>query len=146
MKAPDFSLPDQEGKTHNLSDYKGKWVLVYFYPKDETLGCTKEACAFRDLTPDFTKKGVVVLGISKDSVESHQKFAAHHQLNFPILSDPSAETIKAYNSWGTKKFMGKSYEGILRNSYLINPEGEIIKTFEGVNPLTHAAEVFSFVP
>ena len=144
MKAPNFSLPDQTGKIHKLSDYKGKWVLVYFYPKDDTIGCTKEACSFRDVSSDFKKKDIFILGISKDSVESHQKFASKYNLNFPILSDESKEVIKAYNSWGKKKFIGKEFEGTLRNSYFVNPKGEIVKTYERVNPLSHAKKVLEF--
>lgn len=145
MKALEFNLPDQTGKMHALSDYKGKWVLIYFYPKDDTPGCTKEACSFRDMSADFKKKNVVILGISKDSVVSHQKFANKYHLTFPILSDESKNVIKVYGAWGKKKFMGKEFEGTLRNSYLINPQGEIVKTFNGVNPLTHAKDVLEFL-
>lgn len=145
MIAPDFSLQDQDGNTHTLKQYRGKWVLVYFYPKDDTPGCTKEACGFRDLNAVFKKKGVVILGISKDSVKSHAKFAKKFKLNFPILSDESIETIKAYNSWGLKKFMGREYDGTLRNSYLVSPKGEIVKTFTKVNTLKHPDEVLKFL-
>ncbi|HZZ98767.1 MAG TPA: thioredoxin-dependent thiol peroxidase [Candidatus Saccharimonadia bacterium] len=145
MIAPDFSLQDQDGKTHTLGQYRGKWVLIYFYPKDDTPGCTKEACGFRDLNAAFQKKGVVILGISKDSVKSHAKFTEKFHLNFPILSDESIETIKAYKSWGLKKFMGREYDGTLRNSYLVNPNGEIVKTFTKVNTLAHPNEVLQFV-
>ena len=141
MKAPDFSLPDQNGKTHTLEQYKGKWVIVYFYPKDATPGCTKEACSFRDGRDLLEDAGAIVLGISKDTVASHKKFAEKHNLNFTLLSDTSTDTIKAYGSWGEKKFMGKVFDGIKRNTYLINPVGEIVKTYEGVNPLTHVSEV-----
>lgn len=145
MKAPNFSLPDETGKVHSLKDYKGKWLLLYFYPKDDTPGCTKEACSFRDMSLDFKKKKIVVLGVSKDSVASHQKFAKKYHLNFPLLSDESKEVIKAYKAWGKKKFMGREFEGTLRNSYLINPTSEIVKTYEGVNPLSHAKEVLEFI-
>ena len=141
MKATPFSLPDQDGKTHQLTDYKGKWVIVYFYPKDDTPGCTKEACNFRDSFHELQAKDVVILGISKDSVKSHKKFADKFDLNFPLLSDESTEVIKAYHAWGEKKFMGKTYEGILRTTYLINSEGEIAKTYENVNPTVHAKEI-----
>jgi len=144
MNAQDFHLPDQSGNMHTLSDYRGKWLLLYFYPKDDTPGCTKEACAFRDTTIDFKNKGIVILGISKDTVESHKKFAEKYHLTFPLLSDTTAAVNQAYGAWGKKKIMGKEFEGILRNSYLINPKGEIVKTFEGVNPLTHAKEVLDF--
>lgn len=141
MQAPLFSLPDQNGNVHNLSDYNGKWVVLYFYPKDDTPGCTKEACSFRDNYSEFLKYGVQILGISKDSTKSHEKFATKLSLNFPLLSDPTLEIIKAYGSWGKKKFMGREFDGILRNTYLINPDGHIAKTYEGVKPDEHVAEV-----
>ncbi len=141
MKAPDFSLPDQKGKIHKLSDYKGKWVVLYFYPKDDTPGCIKEACGFRDNVEEFKKKGAVILGVSKDSVESHKKFAEKYQLNFPILADTGKEVLKAYGAWGEKKFLGKTFMGTLRNTYLINPKGNITKKFEKVNPLIHPQEI-----
>jgi peroxiredoxin Q/BCP len=145
MKAIDFSLPDKDGKVHKLSDYLGKWVVVYFYPKDDTPGCTLEACQFRDKSGDLTALGIVVLGISKDSVASHKKFAEKHTLNFPILSDESKETIKAYGAWGEKKFMGKIFDGVLRNTYLIDAEGNLVKTYKNVTPLSHAAEIIADV-
>lgn len=141
MNATEFSLPDQNGKIHSLKDYQGKWILLYFYPKDDTPGCTKEACGFRDHLNQLKNHEVVVLGISADSVESHEKFAQKYNLNFPLLSDEKKEIIKAYNAWGKKKFMGKEYEGILRISYLINPKGEIVKKYEKVKPEIHAQEV-----
>ncbi|MBI5127566.1 thioredoxin-dependent thiol peroxidase [Candidatus Roizmanbacteria bacterium] len=141
MKAKDFSLPDQSGKIHKLSNYRGKWVVLYFYPKDDTPGCTKEACGFRDAIEEFNKKGVVIVGISKDSVESHKKFSEKYHLNFPILSDVDKKVIQAYGVWGEKKFLGKTFMGTLRNTYLIDPKRNIIKTFEKVNPLTHPQEV-----
>ncbi len=141
MKPASFSLPDQDGKTHKLSEYLGKWIVVYFYPKDDTPGCTKEACGFRDAMEAFSKHRIVVLGISKDSVASHKKFAEKYHLLFPLLSDPSLEVIKQYTAWGEKKFMGKSYQGILRKTYLINPQGKIAKIYEKVNPLVHANEI-----
>lgn len=139
--APDFQLSDFSGKTHKLSDYKGKWVLVYFYPKDDTPGCTKEACGFRDNFSDFEKQGVVVLGISKDSPASHKKFIDKYNLNFTLLSDEEKETIKAYGAWGTKKFMGREFEGVFRYSYLIDPQGIIRKVYTTVKPVEHAGEV-----
>jgi len=141
MKAIDFSLPDQNGKVHNLFSYKGRWVLLYFYPKDDTPGCTKEACGFRDSLNDLKKYNVVVLGVSADSVSSHQKFAKKYNLNFPLLSDEKKEVIKSYGAFGKKKFMGKEFEGILRISFLINPEGEIVKKYDKVKPEFHAIEV-----
>ncbi len=141
MKAPDFTLPDQNGKMHRLTDYKGKWLLVYFYPKDDTPGCIKEACSFRDASEDYKKRGVSVVGISKDSVKSHDKFANKYSLNFTILSDESLETIKAFGAWGKKKLYGREYDGVFRNTYLINPEGEIVKKYEKVHPEVHSEEI-----
>ncbi|PWU24094.1 thioredoxin-dependent thiol peroxidase [Candidatus Cerribacteria bacterium 'Amazon FNV 2010 28 9'] len=135
--APSFSLPDQVGTMHSLEQYHGKWVILYLYPKDDTTGCTKEACGFRDAHTEFENKGIVILGLSKDSVKSHGKFASKYALNFPILSDESTETIKAYESFGQKKFMGRTYMGTFRNTFLINPQGKLAKVYENVNPLTH---------
>ncbi len=141
MKAPDFKLPDQNGKLHTSYDYRGKWLVVYFYPRDETPGCTKEACSFRDNNTKFKRLGAQVIGISKDTVASHKKFENKNRLNFTILSDQDHKVIEAYGAWGKKKFMGKEYDGIKRNTYLVNPEGEIVKTYEGVNPLSHTSQV-----
>lgn len=141
MKAVNFSLPDQDGKFHKLSNYKGKWVVVYFYPKDDTPGCTVEACGFRDAMSELTKQGIAVLGISKDNVVSHKKFAEKFQLNFPLLSDESTETIKAYGAWAPKKFMGRTFLGILRKTVLINPQGKIAKTYDNVDVKTHAKQI-----
>jgi Peroxiredoxin len=141
MKAKDFELPDQNGKIHNLSDYKGKWIILYFYPKDDTPGCTKEACVFRDSIDKYQKLGAAILGVSKDSVASHKKFAEKYHLNFPILSDETKNVIKEYKSWGIKKFMGREFEGTIRNTYLINPKGEVKKFYEKVNPLTHSDQI-----
>ena len=141
MKAKDFELPDQNGKIHNLSDYKGKWIILYFYPKDDTPGCTKEACVFRDSIDKYQKLGAAILGVSNDSVASHKKFAEKYHLNFPILSDETKSVIKEYKSWGVKKFMGREFEGTIRNTYLINPKGEVKKFYEKVNPLTHSDQI-----
>ncbi len=141
MKAPNFSLTDQNGTIHTLSQYAGKWVIVYFYPKDATPGCTKEACSFRDGRQFLEYAGAVVLGISKDTVASHKKFADAQNLNFTLLSDTSTQTIKAYGAWGPKKFMGREYMGINRNTYLINPKGNIAKEYNGVDPATHVSEL-----
>lgn len=141
MKAPQFSLPDQDGTVRSLSEFRGKWIVLYFYPKDDTPGCTKEACNFRDTYHNLEKKEVVILGVSKDSVPSHKKFANKYHLNFPLLSDESGEMIKEYHAWGEKKFLGKKYYGILRKTHLINPEGEIVKTYDNVNPSHHAGEI-----
>lgn len=141
MKAMDFSLEDQDGKIHKLSEYKGNWVVLYFYPKDDTPGCTKEACNFRDSLGELQKKGAVVLGVSKDSVASHKKFAEKYNLNFPLLSDENHEVIKLYKAWGIKKFMGREFEGTLRTTYLIDGKGEIKKVYKNVNPTIHAGEI-----
>lgn len=141
MKIKNFLLPDQFGKIHKLSDYKGRWVVLYFYPKDDTPGCTKEACGFRDIVGEFEKKNAVILGVSKDSVESHKKFSEKYHLNFSILSDVDKKVIKSFGAWGEKKFLGKTFEGVLRHTYLINPKGEIVKKFKKVNPLTHPQEI-----
>lgn len=133
-QAADFTLRDQDGKKHSLSDFKGKWVVLYFYPKDDTPGCTKEACSFRDNLSELTSKNVVVIGISADSPDSHKKFVNKYNLNFLLLSDESKEVIKQYNSWGKKSMFGKIYLGVQRNTYIINPKGEIVKSYEKVNP------------
>lgn len=144
MKAPDFSLIDQDGIVHSLKDYEGKWVVLYFYPKDNTSGCTAEACAFRDARDAIAALGnAVVIGISKDSVTSHRKFADKHGLNFTLLSDPDHTTIEAYDSWQPKKFMGREYMGTERNTFVIDPKGVIAKKYEGVDPKKHAAEIIS---
>ncbi len=143
MKAPDFRLQDQLGKYHALSDYVGKWLVVYFYPKDDTPGCTKEACNFRDTGQDFSKRNVMIIGISKDSVSSHKNFSEKYHLTFPLLSDPDHRIIEQFGAWGKKKFLGREYEGTHRNTYLIDPEGNIAKEYNGVNPLTHAQQILS---
>jgi peroxiredoxin Q/BCP len=140
-KAPDFKLKDQDGKLHKLSDYKGRWVMLYFYPKDNTPGCTKEACGIRDEFKNFKNLNMVVLGVSADSPESHKKFIQKYKLPFTLLSDESKKVLKQYGVWGKKKFMGKEYEGILRTSFLINPNGKIVKIYKEVKPETHAKEV-----
>lgn len=128
-KAPDFSLPDQDGVMHSLSRYRGKKVILYFYPRDNTPGCTKQACGFRDLYPQFTEKGAVILGVSKDSVASHKKFQEKYQLSFPILSDTELQFIQAYDVWKEKKLYGKVSMGVVRTTYLIDENGIISKAF-----------------
>ncbi len=140
-KAPDFKLLDQNSKQWSLSDFAGKWLVLYFYPKDDTPGCTTEACSFRDGRDELASLGAEVIGVSKDSVKSHAKFVSKKDLNFTLLSDPEATTIKAYGAWGSKKFMGREFTGILRNTYLISPDGLIAKTYEGVDPKTHFQQI-----
>ncbi|WP_448567616.1 thioredoxin-dependent thiol peroxidase [Thermus sp.] len=139
--APDFALPDQGGRLHRLSDYRGRWVVLYFYPKDDTPGCTKEACGFRDRMGDLQALGAVVLGVSADDVESHKRFAEKYGLNFPLLADPERQAILAYGAWGKKNLYGKEYEGVLRQTFLIDPEGRIVKVWRKVSPEGHAEEV-----
>ncbi len=145
MKAPDFTLPDQNNKIHSLSDYKGKWVVLYFYPKDNTPGCIREACGFRDKTESLQKNNIVVLGVSRDSVASHKEFVKKYQLNFPLLSDPSLETIKAYKAFGIKQVMFKNFETVIRKTFIIGPDGEIKKEYPKVDVLEHAEEVLEDV-
>jgi peroxiredoxin Q/BCP len=142
-KAPAFNLPDQDGEKHRLSDYAGKWVLIYFYPKDNTSGCTKEACAIRDDWSEFKKLGAVVLGVSKDSVKSHRIFADKHLLPFTLLSDESTKMIEKYGAWRKKKMAGREYMGIVRISYLVDPKGKVAKVYPKVKPPEHAAEVLA---
>jgi peroxiredoxin Q/BCP len=141
QKAPTFSLVDQDGKVHHLKDYLGKKVLLYFYPKDDTPGCTTEACSFRDNIKDLESLGLVVLGVSADSVKSHKKFAEKFNLPFPLLSDETKAVCEAYGVWGKKKFMGKEYMGISRMSFLIDEKGTIAKIYEEVKPKEHVDEV-----
>ena len=131
-KAPDFTLPDQNGNMHSLSEYRGKKVILYFYPKDNTAGCTKQACGFAERYPQFTEKGAVVLGVSKDSVASHKKFEEKYGLPFTILSDPELAAIQAYDVWQEKKNYGKTYMGVVRTTYLIDENGKIVKAFDKV--------------
>jgi peroxiredoxin Q/BCP len=143
-QAPDFRLLDQDGKEHTLNDYAGKWLVLYFYPKDDTPGCTKEACGFRDRRAEIENLGnSVVVGISKDSVASHRKFADKFQLDFTLLSDPEHTTIAAYDSWKDRKFMGKSFLGTERNTFIINPKGYIAKKYTGVDPSIHADQIIA---
>jgi peroxiredoxin Q/BCP len=140
MKAPNFKLPDQDGKIKSLSDYSGKWLVVYFYPKDDTPGCTVEACSLRDANDELIELGANVIGISKDDEDSHRKFKAKHKLNFTLLSDESGQTIEAFGAWGPKMF-GKV--GIQRKSFIINPDGEIVKTYGRVTPLGHGEKIIA---
>jgi len=140
-KAIDFSLPNKDGKKVSLKDFLGKWIVLYFYPKDDTSGCTLEAIEFSSKLKDFERLNAVVLGISKDSVKSHQNFSKKHSLTVELLSDEEAEIIKAYGAWGKKKMYGKEYEGTIRSTFIINPEGYVAYVFEKVSPKGHANEV-----
>ena len=140
MKAPDFSLTDQDGNTKTLGDFAGLWLVLYFYPKDDTPGCTVEACSLRDAYDELIDLGAQVVGVSKDDEESHRKFKAKHKLNFTLLSDPTGKTIEAYGAWGPKMF-GKL--GIQRKTFLINPEGKVVKTYGRVAPLGHGEQVIA---
>ncbi len=139
--APQFTLPDQDNKTHALADYRGKWVLLYFYPKDDTPGCTTEAISIKYSFPDFTKLNIQVLGVSTDSVASHKKFATKYELPFPLLADAEKVVVNLYGVWGKKKFMGREYDGTNRTSFLIDPAGKIAKIYEKVKPDLHVEEV-----
>ena len=132
MKVPDFNLPDQNGKLHSLSEYKGKKLIIYFYPKDSTPGCTKQACGFSERYPQFEEKGIEIIGISKDSVASHKKFEEKNRLRFTILSDTELTAIKAYDVWHQKKMAGREYMGVVRTTYLIDEEGIIIRANDKV--------------
>lgn len=145
QKAPAFVLPDQDGKAHALEEYLGKWVVLYFYPKDDTPGCTKEACSFRDGYVGLKRAGVVVLGVSVDSVKSHQKFAEKFSPQFPLLADEEKKVVGLYDVWGKKKFMGREYLGVFRTTFLIDPKGKIAKIYENVKPDDHAQEILTDV-
>ena len=144
-KAPAFELPDQNGEMHTLEEYKGKKVILYFYPRDNTPGCTKQACAFAQSYDAFRERNVVVIGVSKDSVASHVKFAEKHQLPFILLSDPELEAIQAYDVWKEKKLYGKVSMGVVRTTYIIDEQGVIEKVMPKVKPDTNAAEILSYL-
>ena len=144
-KAPAFSLPDQNGKVHTLEEYRGKKVILYFYPKDNTPGCTKQACNFGELYPQFREKGAVVLGVSKDSVTSHKKFEEKYGLPFTLLSDPELSCIQAYDVWQEKKNYGKVSMGVVRSTFVIDGNGTIEKVMPKVKPDTNAAEVLAYL-
>ena len=138
---PAFELSDQQGKLIKSSEFAGKPLLIYFYPKDDTPGCTKEACSFRDAFKEYQDRGITVIGISADSSESHKNFAAKFNLPFILLADPDKAVIKAFGAWGEKKMYGKSYEGIIRSTFVIDARGTIKKVFPKVKPEDHAREV-----
>lgn len=142
-KAPDFAVNDAEGRTVRLKDLRGKKVVLYFYPKDDTPGCTKEACSFRDSFAKFKRRGIEVLGVSLDSEKSHRKFAAKYDLPFRLLADTEKQISDSYGTYGEKKFMGRAYMGNHRMTFLIDEEGKIKKIFSKVKPEDHAAEVLA---
>jgi peroxiredoxin Q/BCP len=136
--APGFSLQDSEGGTRTLADYKGKWLVLYFYPKDETPGCTTEACSLRDARDDITALGAEVVGVSRDDASSHEKFKAKHTLNFTLLSDPDHKVMDVYGAWGKKMF---GQEGVLRKTFIIDPAGKVVKIYGRVTPMGHGEQV-----
>ncbi len=141
--APDFELKDETGQARKLSDYRGKDVVLYFYPKDDTSGCTTEACNFRDDYSMYEKAGVVILGVSPDSPESHAKFKAKYHLPFTLLADEEHKVSELFGVWGKKKMYGREYEGVYRTTYLISKDGTILKVFENVKPADHSAEILA---
>jgi len=143
MPAPEFSLQDESGNLFRLTDFRGKTILLYFYPKDDTPGCTKEACNFRDDYSAYQEAGVTILGISPDTAKSHAKFKSKYELPFTLLADPEHQIASKYGVWGRKKFMGREYDGILRTTFLIGPDSQILKVFENVKPTDHSAEVLA---
>lgn len=143
--APEFELMDENGKVHRLSDYRGKTVVLYFYPKDDTPGCTTEACSFRDNYTAYTEAGAVILGVSPDSAKAHTKFIQKFQLPFTLLADVDHAVCEAYGVWGRKKFMGREYDGVFRTTFLIGPDGQVKKVFENVKPDGHSLEVLEAI-
>jgi peroxiredoxin Q/BCP len=136
--APDFVLSDSTGAQHALADYLGKWVVLYFYPKDDTPGCTIEACSMRDARDDIAALGAEIIGVSKDDASSHDKFKAKYTLNFTLVSDPDLATMHAYGAWGKKQF---GQEGVLRKTFIIDPSGQVVKVYGRVTPLGHGPQV-----
>lgn len=145
VQAPDFALPDENNIMRRLSDFRGRWVVLYFYPKDDTPGCTTEACNFRDGYSDFVNADVVILGVSPDNAKSHTKFKEKYTLQFPLLSDVDHKVCNQYGVWGQKKFMGSDYEGVLRTTFIIDVNGRIAKVFEKVKPVDHSVEVLGAI-
>jgi len=143
IPAPDFNMQDENGIQRKLSDYRGKAVVLYFYPKDDTPGCTTEACAFRDDYSTYADAGVVILGVSPDDPKSHTKFKEKYHLPFTLLADLEHKVCELYGVWGLKKFAGKEYYGVMRTTFLVGPDGKILKVFEGVKPDGHSAEVLA---
>ncbi|MGL4367006.1 MAG: thioredoxin-dependent thiol peroxidase [Brevinemataceae bacterium] len=144
-KAPEFSLPQADGTIISLSDYKGKWLILYSYPKDNTPACSKQSVEFSDMLPEFQQLGVEILGINRDSVESHQHFIQKKGLKFPLLSDTEKTVLQAYYIWGEKKFMNNVYEGLSRSTFVINPEGMIEEAFYNIKAAGHVARMYKFM-
>jgi peroxiredoxin Q/BCP len=145
IPAPDFTLPDEKGKEHKLSDYRGQHILLYFYPKDDTPGCTTEACNFRDDYTLYQDAAVRILGVSPDTSSSHLKFKEKYQLPFTLLADVDHAVCELYGVWGPKKSFGKEYDGVHRTTYLIDPQGNIQHLFRNVSPAQHSAEVLALI-
>lgn len=143
--APNFTLPDENGTPRRLSDFRGQPVVLYFYPKDDTPGCTTEACGFRDDYEEYVKAGVLVLGVSPDSPASHARFKRKYHLPFSLLADEDHKICEQYGVWGKKQFLGRAYEGVLRTTFVIDSEGRIARVFENVKPAEHSAEVLAAV-
>jgi peroxiredoxin Q/BCP len=141
--APDFALQDQSGQAHQLSQYRGRWVVLYFYPKDATPGCTKEACDFRDACDALAARGAIVLGVSPDSVPSHARFAAKRRLEFPLLADPQAQVCAVYGVWRPKSLFGRQFFGVVRTTYLIDPQGRVAHRWDKVKILGHSTAVLA---
>ena len=141
--APEFTLADEDGRMHSLSDYRGKPVVLYFYPKDDTPGCTKEACGFRDDYSAYEQAGAVIIGISPDTSKSHAKFKTKYELPFTLLADPEHEVLNLYGVWGLKKSFGREYEGVFRTTFLIGEDGKIMKVFKKVKPAIHSVEILA---
>lgn len=141
----DVQVIDEDGQLTSLNQYLGSYVVLYFYPKDDTPGCTVEACGFRDENTELKNLGITVIGVSKDSVESHKKFKQSHRLTFPLWSDPEHKLLSAFGAWGEKKMFGKTYMGIMRSTFCIDPTGTIIMKWEKVNPNGHSTEVLDFM-
>ena len=144
-KAPDFTLPDQNGTMHSLKDYRGKKVILYFYPKDNTSGCTKQACGFSERYPHFREKGVEILGVSKDSVESHKRFEEKYGLAFTLLADPERKVLEAYDVWKEKTNYGKVSMGVVRTTYLIDEKGVIIRAQDKVKAADNPEEMLQVI-
>lgn len=137
-KAPEFELPGSDGRVHSIGDYKGKWVILYFYPKDETTGCTIEACSLRDARDEIADLGAEIIGVSRDDASSHEKFKANHSLNFTLLTDKNHAVMDKYGAWGNKQF---GREGVLRKTFIINPSGQVVKVYGRVTPMGHGDQI-----